>query len=656
MIFIVSHLILYTTLKHFTVESKTALSNESSIKKYFSNQRVVVITLGNKDGTVSVIRLKKQENEVKEPPKPKIGGLLGKFTATTSNSSSSTASINTDEEKLILQKWFEFRAEKEPITTVRCCELVSRIATTTSSSSCVKIWENESHVTYTLEQSINTESDFVHDFEWLSYGDGQFVLCIGTDSKILYYTQSKIPPGIIKQQKQYWKKVTQFMPSVKGHPCSKITVTKDKAIIASFGSSLHVYTKTQQNDDSLALMSLFKLASEPTLNTESLLTHRRLVDYHPNFLLELLMDGRFSIIKTIIHHLVKHLKIYEDLVEKKKNDKIEEYLNKDKDYSHLLEIPSIKVTSLLKEESKKTEPVVQKRRTLLDKFTNIDEEIAKEENQKKETPTETEEEEINIYSDVHYLNSLLSKSSIHLPGISKIEQMNLQAVVDTFIELQRNPEALDPAGIRYLVTVKYLQFLYDKRKPEMRDSSKSSTEHDNLLIEKVNSSMIAWALLSETQDSLWRMICPEEEDICWKLVEQLGVCYWMNNNSLRKVAERLATEIYKETNDPTKCALYYMAIKKKGALARLFKLKGNEKVAEFLNKDFTDEKCRVAASKNAYTLLSRQDYYYAAAYFLLADNPKDAISILIKSAKEYDLAFFIARLYCGDDKIGRAHV
>src|SRR3989338_8168042 len=184
-------------------ESKSSMSNESSLKKYFSNQKTVVITLGNKDGTVTVMRMKKQENEVKEAPKPKIGGLLGKFATSSTSDSNTTSNTNTGgEEKLVLQKWYEFKAENEPITTVKCCELVSRIATGVASSSSVRIWENESHTNYTLEQHINIE-ETVHDFEWLTYGDGQFVLCIGTDSKIHYFTQAKVPTGIFKQKQQY---------------------------------------------------------------------------------------------------------------------------------------------------------------------------------------------------------------------------------------------------------------------------------------------------------------------------------------------------------------------------------------------------------------------------------------------------------------------
>lgn len=39
---------------------------------------------------------------------------------------------------------------------------------------------------------------------------------------------------------------------------------------------------------------------------------------------------------------------------------------------------------------------------------------------------------------------------------------------------------------------------------------------------------------------------------------------------------------------------------------------------------------------------------YAAAFFLLGDSPKDAITVCIKNLKDIDLAIAIARVYCGD--------
>ena len=630
-------------------KSEAALASESSIKNYFSKQ-ALVLTVGRSNGTATIFRIRKKEKEEtpKQAPKPMIGGIMGKFltTSSTSNASKTTSSSN-EEEKIGLEQWFDFKAEDSAVKLIKCCDLLSRVVTTSEGSNTVRIWECESHTNFSLEQAIEVKTDeFVTDCSWHHYGDGQHILTIGSNKQIYCFTQSKVSSSLLVQKEQYWKKVTDFMPSVKGAPCSKISVTKEQTVVASFGSSLHVYTKFLQDEDATKIGSRFNLSGTPSLMVQTMLMHRRLSDYHPNFLLELLMDGRFNIVRKIIMHLVKHLIIFNEKVEKKRNDKFDSYMNKDSDYAYLLVVPSIKLTSLMKEEEvKKVEPVPQKRRTLLDKFTVIDETPKTEEATEKKEETNTEETEMNIFEAVRIIKTSLT--SVHLPGLTSMDQMNLIAVIDTYVELHKNPEALDVAGIRFLVVVKFMQYLAKK---QQHNSSMKMTQTNDLLLNKVKSSLISWALISETQDSLWNMVCPEEVNITWTLLQQLGCVYWQTNpNSLRKTAERLAKQIFKDTADPSKCALYYLAMKKKGALAQLFKLKGNEKVAEFINKDFTDDKNKTSAMKNAFVLMSRQDFNYAAAYFLLAESPKDAIDILIKKTRQYDLAYFVTRLYCGDD-------
>lgn len=70
-----------------------------------------------------------------------------------------------------------------------------------------------------------------------------------------------------------------------------------------------------------------------------------------------------------------------------------------------------------------------------------------------------------------------------------------------------------------------------------------------------------------------------------------------------------------------------------------------------LQNDFTDPRWRTAAKKNAYALLGLRRFEYAAAFFLLADAPSDALSVLASPSQVGDLQLAIAvgRVYCGDD-------
>lgn len=70
---------------------------------------------------------------------------------------------------------------------------------------------------------------------------------------------------------------------------------------------------------------------------------------------------------------------------------------------------------------------------------------------------------------------------------------------------------------------------------------------------------------------------------------------------------------------------------------------------KFLANDFTIPRWKTAALKNAYALLGRQRPEYAASFFLLAGNLKDAVNVLANQLNDIQLALAVARVYEGDD-------
>ncbi len=53
--------------------------------------------------------------------------------------------------------------------------------------------------------------------------------------------------------------------------------------------------------------------------------------------------------------------------------------------------------------------------------------------------------------------------------------------------------------------------------------------------------------------------------------------------------------------------------------------------------------------KNAYALMGRRRFEYAAAFFLLAGALKDAVSVLSNQLNDMKLAIAVARVYEGDN-------
>ena len=72
-------------------------------------------------------------------------------------------------------------------------------------------------------------------------------------------------------------------------------------------------------------------------------------------------------------------------------------------------------------------------------------------------------------------------------------------------------------------------------------------------------------------------------------------------------------------------------------------------MAAFFSNDFTQERWKKAALKNAFALLAKQRFEHAAAFFLLANKLWDAVQVCITRLGDLQLAFVITRLYEGDN-------
>lgn len=60
----------------------------------------------------------------------------------------------------------------------------------------------------------------------------------------------------------------------------------------------------------------------------------------------------------------------------------------------------------------------------------------------------------------------------------------------------------------------------------------------------------------------------------------------------------------------------------------LFQTVNDKQKADFFREDFEQERWKKAAQKNAFILMSKQQFHYSAAFFLLAGSLKDAIQVI----------------------------
>ncbi|XP_017295552.1 dmX-like protein 2 isoform X4 [Kryptolebias marmoratus] len=248
------------------------------------------------------------------------------------------------------------------------------------------------------------------------------------------------------------------------------------------------------------------------------------------------------------------------------------------------------------------------------------------------------------------LSSHLMHSS--LPGLTRLEQMFLVALADTIAttsaevssstdQQYTGGEALDECGLRYLLAMRLHTCLLTSLPPLYRMQ---------LLHQGLSTCHFAWAFHSEAEEELLNMIpAMQRGDAQWSDLRAVGVGWWIRNiNTLRKMVEKLGKAAFQRNNDPLDAALFYLAMKKKAVLWGLFRSQHDEKMTQFFKNNFSEDRWRKAALKNAFSLLGKQRFEQAAAFFLLAGSLKDAIEVLMEKMEDLQLAMIVARLYEAD--------
>ena len=159
------------------------------------------------------------------------------------------------------------------------------------------------------------------------------------------------------------------------------------------------------------------------------------------------------------------------------------------------------------------------------------------------------------------------------------------------------------------------------------------------------------ALLSSCQGQIIECLRRPGDKIDWETARGMRVPFWIrSDDTLRKISEEIGQKMYKDSRDILKSALFFIVAGKKRTLMNLAAADHTEsgkKLYKFMSDfDFTSERGRRAAEKNAFSLLRKNRYASAAAFFLLAEPPalKSAVETIATKMQDLDLAFLVARL------------
>ena len=155
-----------------------------------------------------------------------------------------------------------------------------------------------------------------------------------------------------------------------------------------------------------------------------------------------------------------------------------------------------------------------------------------------------------------------------------------------------------------------------------------------------------WAMLSDTKRELLdHLLGDAASGVDWSTVKRLGTPLWMDDDDqLRELIEKCAKGEFARTKNADDCALFFIVVDRVKVLAGLYKATQNKPLYEFMCRDFSETRHREAALKNAYALLSKHRYVFAAAFFILGGRALDAASIVWKHERDVHLTLIIARL------------
>lgn len=256
----------------------------------------------------------------------------------------------------------------------------------------------------------------------------------------------------------------------------------------------------------------------------------------------------------------------------------------------------------------------------------------------------------------------------HLPGLSSLDQMHLLALADTvatcntdFAERFINDaaktaiskenltgvpenvstESLDDCGLRFLLAMKHYTYLLRC----LPLAQRTQFQKQGIL-----TSNLVWAFHSESEEEILNLIPSYSKgQLKWSTLRELGVGWWLRNNTLlRQCIEKLAKSAYQAKQDPMDAALYYIAMKKKSLVWGLYRSRRDEKMTTFFGNNFSEDRWRKAALKNAFALLGKQRFEHAVAFFLLANALSDAVEVCLTKLDDLQLALVITRLYEGE--------
>ncbi|KAL8719086.1 MAG: hypothetical protein Q9225_003864 [Loekoesia sp. 1 TL-2023] len=444
--------------------------------------------------------------------------------------------------------------------------------------------------------------NIIQDLDWSSTPDDQALLAVGFPHKVLILAQMRYD---YLSTGPAWAPIREIY--IKGstpHPIGDSTWLGSGNLLIGAGNQLFVYDKIVDSSDDMVSDLEIPVHKRERLNLFDLVTYLNgpLPLFHPQFLSQCILAGKLLQVQQIIRNLHKALRFFTD------EDELDSFVSLSPDDF----ITHIQVNSHVGKQEMKPNYI-----------NSVDEEL-----------------EVDLEDVATSLNDCLTKVSI--PQLSSQEQMHLADMVECVSTVEKHRRSMDDNAIRYLLFF---------RQHMIRTSQVPSHRADITYRE------IIWAFHSDSQDIIVDLVSRQFQGrMLWEHAKECGIFMWMTDlTALRAQFEVIARNEYTKTDEknPVDCSLYYLALRKKNVLVGLWRMAGwNREQAStqrLLSNNFQESRWKTAALKNAYALLGKRRFGYAAAFFLLAGNLQDAVNVCLHQLRDLQLAIAVSRVYEGDD-------
>ena len=162
---------------------------------------------------------------------------------------------------------------------------------------------------------------------------------------------------------------------------------------------------------------------------------------------------------------------------------------------------------------------------------------------------------------------------------------------------------------------------------------------------------VAWIIVTDQSSAVWTRACTHPP-LTWTQWKALKLPMWLTESSQWTPAlTKLAQTTYVQTKNHRSCTLYYILLKKTTLLSQLYRRANEVRVADLLMQDFSTDRWKKAAIKNAQILQSKRETELSIAFYLLGKQIAPALSLARKLDPSGLLALLIARTCYVDDDV-----